>query len=138
MQIDLSPLYRNAIGIDRLAHMLEKSNRNGHANYPPYNIEQLDENNYRITMAIAGFAEDEIELITQNNTLEVKGEKKAKTDNANYLYQGIVNQNFERKFELADYVKVSNAELQNGLLNIELVREVPEAAKPRKIAINQR
>lgn len=133
--IDFSPLYRSAIGFDRLANLIESAASNGNAGYPPYNIEQLGENDYRISMAVAGFTQDELELSFQENLLTVKGSKQAETDR-NYLYQGIAERGFERRFQLADYVRVKGADLKNGLLHIELMREVPEAMKPRKIAIN--
>ncbi|MGB6187210.1 MAG: Hsp20 family protein [Aeromonas molluscorum] len=133
--IDFSPLYRSAIGFDRLANLIESAASNGNAGYPPYNIEQLGENDYRISMAVAGFTQEELELSFQENLLTVKGSKQAETDR-NYLYQGIAERGFERRFQLADYVRVKGADLKNGLLHIELMREVPEAMKPRKIAIN--
>ncbi len=102
---------------------------------PPYNIEQLGDNDYRISMAVAGFTQEELELSFQENLLTVKGNKQADTGR-NYLYQGIAERGFERRFQLADYVRVKGADLKNGLLHIELVREVPEAMKPRKIEIN--
>lgn len=135
--IDFSPLYRNAIGFDRLLNLMEantaKNNSNG---YPPYNIEQKDENNYRITMAVAGFSDEQLDITQQENMLIVKGERKANDEEKNYVYQGIAERDFERKFQLADYVKVIGADLQNGLLHIDLEREIPEAMQPRKIAIN--
>ncbi|EOD53997.1 Hsp20 family protein [Aeromonas molluscorum] len=133
--IDFSPLYRSAIGFDRLANLIESAASNGNAGYPPYNIEQLGENDYRISMAVAGFTQEELELSFQENLLTVKGNKQAESDR-NYLYQGIAERGFERRFQLADYVRVKGADLKNGLLHIELMREVPEAMKPRKIAIN--
>jgi molecular chaperone IbpA len=133
--IDFSPLYRSAIGFDRLANLIESAASNGNAGYPPYNIEQLGDNDYRISMAVAGFTQEELELSFQENLLTVKGDKQADTGR-NYLYQGIAERGFERRFQLADYVRVKGADLKNGLLHIELVREVPEAMKPRKIEIN--
>ncbi|HHQ4623405.1 TPA: Hsp20 family protein [Aeromonas veronii] len=133
--IDFSPLYRSAIGFDRLANLIESAASNGNAGYPPYNIEQLGDNDYRISMAVAGFTQEELELSFQENLLTVKGYKQADTER-NYLYQGIAERGFERRFQLADYVRVKGADLKNGLLHIELVREVPEAMKPRKIEIN--
>ncbi|MCH7371950.1 MULTISPECIES: Hsp20 family protein [Aeromonas] len=133
--IDFSPLYRSAIGFDRLANLIESAASNGNAGYPPYNIEQLGDNDYRISMAVAGFTQEELELSFQENLLTVKGSKQADTDR-NYLYQGIAERGFERRFQLADYVRVKGADLKNGLLHIELAREVPEAMKPRKIEIN--
>ncbi|MBW3783204.1 Hsp20 family protein [Aeromonas veronii] len=133
--IDFSPLYRSAIGFDRLANLIESAASNGNAGYPPYNIEQLGDSDYRISMAVAGFTQEELELSFQENLLTVKGNKQADTGR-NYLYQGIAERGFERRFQLADYVRVKGADLKNGLLHIELVREVPEAMKPRKIEIN--
>ncbi len=133
--IDFSPLYRSAIGFDRLANLIESAASNGNAGYPPYNIEQLGDNDYRISMAVAGFTQEELELSFQENLLTVKGNKQADTER-HYLYQGIAERGFERRFQLADYVRVKGADLKNGLLHIDLVREVPEAMKPRKIEIN--
>ncbi|WP_309265911.1 Hsp20 family protein [Aeromonas salmonicida] len=133
--IDFSPLYRSAIGFDRLANLIESAASNGNAGYPPYNIEQLSDNDYRISMAVAGFTQEELELSFQENLLTVKGNKQAESDR-NYLYQGIAERGFERRFQLADYVRVKGADLKNGLLHIVLMREVPEAMKPRKIEIN--
>ncbi|ATP89052.1 Hsp20 family protein [Aeromonas caviae] len=133
--IDFSPLYRSAIGFDRLATLIESAASNGNAGYPPYNIEQLGDSDYRISMAVAGFTQEELELSFQENLLTVKGSKQADTER-NYLYQGIAERGFERRFQLADYVRVKGADLKNGLLHIDLVREVPEAMKPRKIEIN--
>ena len=133
--IDFSPLYRSAIGFDRLANLIESAANNGNAGYPPYNIEQLGDSDYRISMAVAGFTQEELELSFQENLLTVKGNKQADTGR-NYLYQGIAERGFERRFQLADYVRVKGADLKNGLLHIELVREVPEVMKPRKIEIN--
>ncbi|MFQ2200022.1 Hsp20 family protein [Aeromonas hydrophila] len=133
--IDFSPLYRSAIGFDRLANLIESAASNGNAGYPPYNIEQLGDSDYRISMAVAGFTQEELELNFQENLLTVKGNKQADSER-NYLYQGIAERGFERRFQLADYVRVKGADLKNGLLHIDLVREVPEAMKPRKIEIN--
>lgn len=133
--IDFSPLYRSAIGFDRLANLIESAASNGNAGYPPYNIEQLGDSDYRISMAVAGFTQEELELSFQENLLTVKGNKQSDTER-NYLYQGIAERGFERRFQLADYVRVKGADLKNGLLHIDLAREVPEAMKPRKIEIN--
>ena len=133
--IDFSPLYRSAIGFDRLANLIESAASNGNAGYPPYNIEQLGDNDYRISMAVAGFTQEELELSFQEKLLTVKGNKQADTER-HYLYQGIAERGFERRFQLADYVRVKGADLKNGLLHIDLAREVPEAMKPRKIEIN--
>lgn len=133
--VDFTPLYRNAIGFDRLFNMMEaNSAKNSSGGYPPYNIEQQDENHFRITMAVAGFAEDQLDLTQKENMLIVKGERKAE-EGKNYVYQGIAERDFERKFQLADYVKVVGASMENGLLHIDLEREIPEAMQPRKIEI---
>ncbi|WP_418641830.1 Hsp20 family protein [Vibrio chaetopteri] len=133
--VDFTPLYRNAIGFDRLFNMMEaNSAKNSSGGYPPYNIEQQDENHFRITMAVAGFAEDQLDLTQKENMLIVKGERKAEEEKK-YVYQGIAERDFERKFQLADYVKVVGASMENGLLHIDLEREIPEAMQPRKIAI---
>ena len=134
--LDLSPLFRSSIGFDHIAAMLDTANRTEqNTGYPPYNIEVTDEDNYRISLAIAGFTENEIEIETEANTLKIRGTKTTTSDNHNYLHQGIAARNFERRYQLADHVKVSNANLENGLLHIELLREIPEAMKPRKISI---
>ena len=134
--VDLSPLYRSFIGFDHLASLLDSANRSDKSGgYPPYNIESVAEDKYRITMAIAGFNESELDIQTEKNTLIVKGEKPASTTERKYLYQGIAERNFERRFQLGDYIKVIGAELENGLLHISLEREIPEALKPRKIEI---
>jgi molecular chaperone IbpA len=134
---DLSPLYRTAIGFDRLARLLNDVQRNeAEVSYPPYNVELIDENQYRIVMAVAGFESAELEIESERQSLKVVGRKaKIKTEST-YLHRGIATRDFEHKFQLADHVKVTNAKLENGLLVIELVREVPEALKPRKIEIN--
>ncbi|KII75665.1 Hsp20 family protein [Vibrio renipiscarius] len=136
--VDISPLYRHAIGFDRLFNLVENNaKKTPQTGYPPYNIEQKDEHNYRITMAVAGFSEDALTLTQNENMLIVSGEIKAEETKTTYVYQGIAERNFERKFQLADYVTVSAASMENGLLHIDLVREVPEAMQPRKIAINK-
>ncbi|AUD60562.1 MAG: Hsp20 family protein [Gammaproteobacteria bacterium] len=133
---DLTPLYRSAIGFDRLAQLAEHAAaNNGNSGYPPYNIELLGENRYRITMAVAGFSMDELEISSEGEKLLVKGNKAESQTERKYLYQGIAERGFERTFQLADYVTVLGASLENGLLNIDLVREIPEALKPRKIEI---
>lgn len=114
--------------------MEANSAKNSSGGYPPYNIEQQDENHFRITMAVAGFAEDQLDLTQKENMLIVKGERKAE-EGKNYVYQGIAERDFERKFQLADYVKVVGASMENGLLHVDLEREIPEAMKPRKIEI---
>lgn len=134
---DLSPLYRTAIGFDRLADMVNNAARVDSNGYPPYNIESLGEDRYRITMAVAGFSLDELDILTERNTLTVSGAKgEAESEqNAEYLYRGIATRSFERRFQLADHVEVDGAQLENGLLHIELKRELPEQMKPRKIEI---
>lgn len=133
--IDFSPLYHSAIGFDRMASLLDSVARDAKPSYPPYNIEQVDEHEYRITMAVAGFTEDQLEITSEQNTLMISGRQQDDSEGRNYLHRGIAARNFERKFQLAEHVKVVTARLENGLLHVELVREVPEAMKPRKIAI---
>ena len=136
--IDLTPLYRSSVGFDRLASLLNNAltTETTAAGYPPYNIEVLDESRYAITLAVAGFAQEEIDIQVEKSVLTVRGDKSAKEE-CHYLYQGIANRTFERKFNLADYVEVTGADLSNGLLTISLKKEIPEAMKPRTIAINQ-
>lgn len=136
--IDLSPLYRNSVGFDRLASLLDSALRTDSVTpgYPPYNIEMLSENRYAITLAVAGFEQAELDLTVEKGVLTVRG-KKAREEERHYLHQGIANRAFERKFNLADFVEVTGADLNNGLLRISLVKEIPEAMKPRTIAINQ-
>ncbi|GAA0364885.1 Hsp20 family protein [Bowmanella denitrificans] len=134
--IDLSPLYRSFIGFDHLASLIDAASRNEkQPSYPPYNIELLGEDKYRITMAVAGFEESELEIQVVENTLHVTGNKPGKEEERNFLHKGISERNFERKFQLGDHVKVLGADLKNGLLHIELERVIPEAKKPRKIEI---
>lgn len=137
MTVDLSPLYRTAIGFDRLASMLENANRLESAGYPPYNIEVVDEDRYQITMAVAGFKDSELSIESKQNELTVSGQKAEDEEAAErkFLHRGIANRNFERKFQLADHVFVKGARMEHGLLHIELYRELPEALKPRNIAI---
>ncbi|AOH86789.1 heat-shock protein [Sphingomonas panacis] len=135
-QFDLTPFRRSAIGFDRLFDMLETSARQQAAdNYPPFNLERVADDRYRITLAVAGFSRDEIEIVAQQNLLQVKGKKDEKEGQNTFLHLGIANRSFERRFELADFVRVDDARLTDGLLVIDLVREVPEAAKPKTIAI---
>lgn len=138
--IDLSPLYRSFIGFDHLATMIDAASRNEkQASYPPYNIELLEEDKYRITMAIAGFSKDDISVEVQDNTLQVSGNRQNKSEaERKFLHKGISERNFERKFQLGDYVKVLAADIENGLLHIDLERIIPEAKKPRKIEIGSR
>lgn len=136
---DLTPLYRSFIGFDHLASLMDQASRaEKQPAYPPYNIELLGENNYRISMAVAGFTENELYIESKQNTLTITGTKPTNKNNEgrNFLYQGIAERNFERKFQLGDHVKVIGASMENGLLHIDLEREIPEAYKPRKIAIN--
>jgi len=133
--IDFSPLYHSAIGFDRMASLLDSVARDAKPSYPPYNIEQVDENQYRITMAVAGFSEAELDITSEQNTLVISGKQSDESSDRNYLYRGIAARNFERKFQLAEHVKVVAARLENGLLHVALEREVPEAMKPRKISI---
>jgi molecular chaperone IbpA len=136
---DLSPLYRSTVGFDRLFGLIDSLGGDGAApTYPPYNIERTGENAYRVTMAVAGFAEDELSIESKENTLTVKGEKKDSTEGEGkeFLYRGIAARSFERRFQIADHVEVKGASLENGLLHVDLVREIPEAMKPRTIAIN--
>lgn len=138
-QFDLSPFYRSTVGFDRLFSMLDQAaGLEGSApSYPPYNIERTSENGYRITVAVAGFSEREIGIEVKENTLTIKGDKaKADTAKAEVLHQGIAARGFERRFQLADGVQVTGASLEHGLLHVDLVREVPEAKKPRQIPIS--
>jgi molecular chaperone IbpA len=133
--LDFSPLFRSTVGFDRISRLMDSALREEAGGYPPYNIEALDENAYRVTLAVAGFSPDDLTITTQENTLVVTGKIKNGEDKANFLYRGIAGRAFERRFQLADYIKVSGAQLVNGLLHIDLVREVPEAMKPRTIKI---
>jgi molecular chaperone IbpA len=137
---DLSPLYRSTVGFDRLFSMLDKTAGfdNGGTTYPPYNIERTGDNSYRVTIAVAGFSESDLSIEFKENTLTVKGEKKPEPDarSTEVLYQGIAARAFERVFRLAEFVEVKSANLEKGLLHIDLVREIPEAMKPRTIRIN--
>src|SRR5215510_585505 len=131
---DLAPLYRSTVGFDRLFSMLDGFE--SAPGYPPYNIERTGENEYRVTVAVAGFGEKELSIEAKENTLTIKGNKQVKEEqNGEVLYQGIAARAFERVFQLADHVQVKNASLENGLLHVDLVREIPEAKKPRQIPI---
>ncbi len=133
---DLSPLFRSSIGFDRLMRLADAATRVDSGNgYPPYNIESTGENAYRLTMAVAGFAADELDITVQENALLVTGKSKAEEEDRQYLYRGIARRAFERRFQLADHIKVAGASLDNGLLHVDLVREIPEAMKPRKVEI---
>ena len=134
--LDLTPLWRSTVGFDRLADLLDESTRwTGEENYPPYNIERTGEDHYQVSLALAGFKPEEITITAEQNVLTVEGRKADKREHQ-YLYQGISARPFRRVFSLADYVQVKGASFDNGLLKIELVREIPEAMKPRRIAIN--
>ncbi|HTJ58032.1 MAG TPA: Hsp20 family protein [Devosiaceae bacterium] len=130
--IDFAPLYRSTVGFDQLFEMLDSSAR---PDWPPYDIERLSEDRYRITMAVAGFGRGDIELTQQGNTLLIAGEKKADKEERQLLYKGIADRSFRQTFNLADYMRVADASLQDGLLAIDVVREVPEQLKPRRIEI---
>ncbi|NKB32006.1 MAG: Hsp20 family protein [Pseudomonadales bacterium] len=134
---DFSPLYRSAVGFDHLSSLLDSVSRaeSTSSSYPPYNIELIDKDQYRISMAVAGFVEDELDIQTEKQTLTVKGKKLDEEAGRNYLHQGIAARNFERRFQLADHVEITAARLANGLLHIDLVREMPEAMKPKSIPI---
>lgn len=135
---DFAPLYRNSVGFDRMFSLLDSLNKSDPAGkgntYPPYNIELTGEDQYRITIAVAGFDQSELEIEAEQNKLLVRG-RKAEKEGGRYLHRGIANRNFERRFELADHVRVEGARYEHGLLHIELVRELPERMKPRTIAI---
>ena len=134
---DLTPLYRSTIGFDYLGSLLDTlSTFEGEApSYPPYNIERVAENDYRISMAVAGFSESDLDIEVKEHTLSIRGEKRVEQENSTFLHRGIAARSFERRFQLADYVVVKGASLENGLLHVDLVRELPEAMKPRTIEI---
>jgi molecular chaperone IbpA len=135
--VDFSPLYRSVVGFDRLAALLDQAAaQDSAAGYPPYNIERTDENAYRIEIAVAGFRPDELGIEVKENLLTVTGRKAANDDARKFLHRGLAERNFERRFQLADYVIVTDAALADGLLSVSLKRELPEALKPRTIAIN--
>ena len=132
---DFSPLFRSTIGFDHLMRLVDSTSRlDAGASYPPYNIEVTGENAYRLTMAVAGFAAEDIDLTVKENALLVSGRSR-KEEGAEFLHHGLARRAFERRFQLADHIKVTGASLENGLLHVELVREIPEAMKPRKIDI---
>ncbi|CAN1535513.1 IbpA Molecular chaperone (small heat shock protein) [Rhabdaerophilaceae bacterium] len=137
---DLAPLYRSTVGFDRLFALMNQleTGEAGNQSYPPYNIEKISEDGYRISLAVAGFAESDLSIETKENWLVIRGERKAETDKAEraFLFQGIAARQFERRFRLADHVNVTGAELTHGLLHVDLVREIPEAKKPRHVAIS--
>ena len=134
---DLSPLFRSTVGFDRLSRLMDAAARVDESAlaYPPYNIERTGDDTYRITMAVAGFGEDDLNVVTQDNQLLISGKNGKEEAEKSFLYRGIAGRAFERRFTLADHIRVSGASLVNGLLHVELVREVPEAMKPRTIKI---
>jgi molecular chaperone IbpA len=134
---DLTPLYRSTIGFDRLGSLLDTlTSLDGEApSYPPYNIERVDENDYRISMAVAGFGAGDLDIEVKETTLSIRGEKKTEQEDTTFLHRGIASRNFERRFQLADHVVVKGAVLEHGLLHVDLVRELPEAMRPRSIPI---
>tara|TARA_R110001583_G_scaffold7720_3_gene37883 strand:- start:68267 stop:68752 length:486 start_codon:yes stop_codon:yes gene_type:complete len=138
--IDLTPLYRSSVGFDHLDSLLTSAlnaETSNSANYPAYNIEVIDENRYAISLAIAGFTQDELEIQVEKSVLTIRGTKTEEKKEREYLYQGISNRSFERKFNLADYIEVTGADFVNGLLTINLVKDIPEVLKPKTIAINK-
>jgi molecular chaperone IbpA len=135
---DLTPFYRSTVGFDRLFSLLDRAAVDGSPGYPPYNIERTGDNSYRISVAVSGFSQGELSIVAKENTLTIKGDKSANEngkDKSEVLYRGIAARAFERVFQLADFVAVKNASLENGLLHVDLVREIPEAKKPRSIPI---
>lgn len=137
MKIDLTPLYASTVGFDRFGSLLDaamSADRQG-AGYPPYDIERVEDNEYTISIAVAGFRESELDVQVENGVLTVRGKKEAPKKDAQYLHRGIATRSFERKFNLADHVEVHDAKLDNGLLELHLVREIPEAMKPRRIPV---
>ena len=136
-RFDFSPLFRSTIGFDRLARLVDAATRvdSTGVSYPPHNIEKTGEDSYRLTMAVAGFSQDEIDITVHENTLIVTGKSEKEEEDGRYLHRGIARRAFERRFSLADHIKVVGASLVNGMLHVDLTHEVPEAAKPRKIQI---
>src|SRR6478672_1247554 len=134
---DLTPLYRSTIGFDRLGSLLDTLGafEGDTPSYPPYNIERVGENEYRISMAVAGFGETDLTIEVKENTLSIRGEKQTEEEETTFLHRGIARRSFERRFQLADHVVVKGASLENGLLHVDLVREIPEAKKPRTVPI---
>lgn len=135
MRHEYAPLYRSTVGFDRLFQLLDQVAGTEDTSYPPYNIERLGDDKYRITMAVAGFTKDEVAIELKEQTLSVRGEKVETTERPDYLHRGIATRTFERRFQLADHVEVVNADLTDGLLHLELVRNLPERMKPRTIEI---
>ncbi len=138
--IDFSPLFRHSVGFDRIQRLLDATARTDSSapSYPPYNIEQMGEDAYRISLAVAGFSEQDLDVTVEENTLVVTGRLAEDTEDKEFLHRGIAGRAFERRFELADHIKVIGGSLVNGLLNIDLEREIPEEKKPRKIAIEKK
>jgi molecular chaperone IbpA len=136
-RFDFSPLFRSTIGFDRLARLVDTATRvdSTALSYPPYNIEKTGEDAYRLTMAVAGFAQDDLDVTAKEGMLVVTGKARKDEENKHYLHRGIARRAFERRFQLADHIRVVGASLDNGLLHVDLAREVPEALKPRKIEI---
>jgi len=137
--VDFSPLYRSSVGFDNLFNLIENASRGEQKNggYPPYNIEAFDKDRYQITLAVAGFSSEHLDIQTKQNRLTIKGTQDQEIKGRTFLHQGIAGRNFERTFELADHVKVVGADLKNGLLIIDLQKEIPEAMKPKRIEIGQ-
>jgi molecular chaperone IbpA len=136
-RFDFTPYRRSTVGFDRLFDLLENQVRNSSGdNYPPFNIERRTEDSYRVTLAVAGFRPEDLDITAHQNLLVIQGRKREESDEAEMLHVGIANRGFERRFELADFVRVESADLADGLLTVDLVREVPEAMKPKKIAIS--
>ena len=135
MRFDLSPLYRSTVGFDRLFNLLDGVNETQGQSYPPYNIERLSENDYRVTMAVAGFAETDLSIEVKESALTITGKRAEDDKKPAYLHQGIAARAFERRFQLADHVEVTGAKLEHGLLHVELKRVIPDAKKPRRIEI---
>ena len=133
--VDFSPLYRSVVGFDRLADLLDSASADSTNGYPPYNIERTDQNAYRVEIAVAGFKPEELSIEVKENVLTVQGRKPANDDVRRFLHRGLAERNFERRFQLADYVVVTDAALADGLLSISLVRELPEQLKPRRVEI---
>jgi molecular chaperone IbpA len=133
--VDFSPLYRSVVGFDRLADLLDSASADAANGYPPYNIERTDQNAYRVEIAVAGFKPEELSIEVKENLLTVQGRKPANDEARRFLHRGLAERNFERRFQLADYVLVTDASLSDGLLSISLVRELPEQLKPRRIDI---
>lgn len=134
---DLSPLFRNSVGFDRMARLMDNLHQENTPTYPPYNIEKLDEESYQISMAVAGFADADLDIEVQENQLKITGRREASEaeDERNFIHRGIAERAFERRFSIAEHIKVTGAKLENGLLHVKLVREIPEAKKPKAIKI---